>query len=1313
MTDETRNISIVVKASQAITSLNQVGNGLSKMNSLVGSTDKQLASAETQLQKYGQKIGAAAVTLNELKQANKDLASSIQAANKMIAAQSKELATSNSRVNDANKTIGVLRGSTSALVGSGQKLSSVLSSNASAFDKNSASVSSFKNNLNSFQSVATKTRTSVSSLLTSINPAGLSSKGGVFSSQAEGLQRLQSSLALTTAGTVRWSDASNKALASVYDGSKNISDFTQQNIGLRYALYSVATTFGLLTAAGVKAYSDLFSAGINFQKDIAGVLRTSQVESASTFSNSPLVLSGIVTAEQQATLATQSLSNAFLDLQSSIPVTEEDLTTIGTLASQMGIAASNVANFTQVTAEFSAATGIDASTSATGLARIAQLLPDVAGNYSGLASAILKTGVNSIATEAQILQSSQNIASIGRIAGLSAVQVIALSSGMSSLGITSELQRSTVTQSFTKIVTAVDEGSDSAAKFGSVLGLSGKQFQDAWSKNPYDVFIKLTNAIAGSSKSVQILSDLGLASQRLTPTLLKIGQNSQVFASALKDTSTGMKQNTELTRQFQIIAQTTAARLQVLSQTWDKFLVVIGGPSVNAIGGIAKAITDLLNGLSKIATTPAGQIISNIVIVVGLLGVALLGVTTAVTLGAAALLGLGYVVTELGITTSVTTAETGLLSFAIDKQAASALIASGRTAILSGSMLGLRGALAALLSPAGLVAAAIVGIAVAVENASKINETVRNIQRLPNSLKGVTNSLLSSGDHPGNINEVAKEPAGGFLGADRGLGGLFGSNFGDIRQADEGLATLAAKSAPAAEKELEKLHDAWIAAKGSNEGFAAAFPDTISALDLASGKTKASAAQLKAYYATQSDAEDQEQRTTDSLEAQANALGLISDQYVTAQQAHDDYVSAVENAGSSSLDVTSLITEAYGTDKGQGGGLKALQKNLNTQLTAFQQWSAGVQKLTAEGAGSVAQAFIAAGPSSQQAVTDALKLSPTALSQLNTSMREAAFYASAAYAEAFDSQNSILADVYKKVLGSAGAVAAQNALGDAITDLGSGDTLSLAQVKALQDKYHITLNADLLPELDPTKLNNLIKDAQAAATAKPIKVPVVTAPSSLFSTATGGGPAPVPKSVQEYAVTEAGHSIVLKVAPDTKEGTKTLDAWRANEYKTPASMAVYVDTSAASKKLTALKKQIAGFSASLFVNVQGFGTVLKPHTGGQVGNNGLAHFAQGGGPGMFRGPGTGTSDSIPAMVSAGEYINTAAAVRYYGTSFFEAINHRQFPRFSSGGSVGANMDRGQAAPQLNVTVTQNYPTTKDPIKKLKEDAQNIVAGIWG
>lgn len=59
-------------------------------------------------------------------------------------------------------------------------------------------------------------------------------------------------------------------------------------------------------------------------------------------------------------------------------------------------------------------------------------------------------------------------------------------------------------------------------------------------------------------------------------------------------------------------------------------------------------------------------------------------------------------------------------------------------------------------------------------------------------------------------------------------------------------------------------------------------------------------------------------------------------------------------------------------------------------------------------------------------------------------------------------------------------------------------------------------------------------------------------------------------------------------------------------------------------------------------------------------------FASGG---HIKGPGTGTSDSILARLSNGEYVLRAAAVKQYGTRLLDDMNGLRLPKFADGGLV--------------------------------------------
>lgn len=85
-------------------------------------------------------------------------------------------------------------------------------------------------------------------------------------------------------------------------------------------------------------------------------------------------------------------------------------------------------------------------------------------------------------------------------------------------------------------------------------------------------------------------------------------------------------------------------------------------------------------------------------------------------------------------------------------------------------------------------------------------------------------------------------------------------------------------------------------------------------------------------------------------------------------------------------------------------------------------------------------------------------------------------------------------------------------------------------------------------------------------------------------------------------------------------------------------------------------------------------------------NNGnvVLHKAMGG---YITGPGTGTSDSIPAMLSNGEFVIRSAAVNQIGRGTLEAINAGRIPQFSDGGSVDDTVAATAGGDALTVQVS--------------------------
>ncbi|MFV3386929.1 hypothetical protein ACNFCJ_16145 [Pseudomonas sp. NY15364] len=123
----------------------------------------------------------------------------------------------------------------------------------------------------------------------------------------------------------------------------------------------------------------------------------------------------------------------------------------------------------------------------------------------------------------------------------------------------------------------------------------------------------------------------------------------------------------------------------------------------------------------------------------------------------------------------------------------------------------------------------------------------------------------------------------------------------------------------------------------------------------------------------------------------------------------------------------------------------------------------------------------------------------------------------------------------------------------------------------------------------------------------------------------------------------------------------------------PLSVDLQVDQEASSQAQQQIAALAQQFAAQLVIPV----TPVVGAAGAQQPAQ-VDKFATGG---MVRGPGSGTSDSIPALLSNGEYVIRAAAVSRLGQGFLDLLN-RGMPisRFADGGLVEASTLAGAAEP---------------------------------
>lgn len=486
---------------------------------------------------------------------------------------------------------------------------------------------------------------------------------------SKALQRSPGAIDLGFRNITKSAKESGGEIKKVRDAAVDLS-----SPSLRYALYDVGNSLQGL-ALGLAALTVApVGFSIKYNREFANVIRTNQLFG------------------DEVNAVKQSL----IDIAQTTPISWGEITNIATLAGQLGIAQNLVAGFTETVAKFAATTDLTVEAAATAFGRLNQLIDGVDGEFEKLGSAILAVGVDSVATESQIVRVSTEIASMGNLAGLSAADIIGLSGAIASLGIRPELARGNITRLFSRIGRAVAEGGYELGEFGRLTGRTAQEFADAWASEPTTVLLDFFQGLQREGRDAEAtLREIGITSVRDIPALLRLAQNVDEVRYLVGLSNKEFVLANVINEQYGIIANTTAEQLKRLTQNFELLLASLGtleGPFASIIGffnNLIESVTDFIN-------TQPGQVFATIAGALGLLLTALVAFSGAAVTALAGASAFSLVIKQLNIDLTELSLKSLTSGRALDVLGLSALRQSASFRVLGASIKGAGIAFAAI-----------------------------------------------------------------------------------------------------------------------------------------------------------------------------------------------------------------------------------------------------------------------------------------------------------------------------------------------------------------------------------------------------------------------------------------------------------------------------------------------------------------------------------------------------------------------------------------------------------------------------------------
>jgi TP901 family phage tail tape measure protein len=315
------------------------------------------------------------------------------------------------------------------------------------------------------------------------------------------------------------------------------------------------------------------------------------------------------TVDETATVSYKNLSDGIRQMAKELPASAVEIANVAEVAGQLGIKAEDILTFSRTMIDMGESTNLSAEEAATAIAKIANILGLTSDEYGRFGASVVDLGNNFATTERDIVEMTNRLAAGGKLAGLTAPDILGLATAMSSVGIEAEAGGTAMTQTLTAIGNAVSlTGKGAAADLNLIAktaGMTSEEFQQAWKEKPVvalQSFIKgLKDAQEKGVNMNAILMQLGMTGIRQSNMLKSLALASDKMGDAVDRSNKAWKENTALTNEANKRYETTESQLKMFKNQVTDLAIEFGGPLLKALRDGLKAGKPWIDMLAEMA----------------------------------------------------------------------------------------------------------------------------------------------------------------------------------------------------------------------------------------------------------------------------------------------------------------------------------------------------------------------------------------------------------------------------------------------------------------------------------------------------------------------------------------------------------------------------------------------------------------------------------------------------------------------------------------------------------------------------------------
>lgn len=426
--------------------------------------------------------------------------------------------------------------------------------------------------------------------------------GDASTATAEQKQKLVEASASMTATAAKVAELQNrydqlaKSMRQAYIDDSAFTKFgkSAQEVGEKFSKvgkeisgFGSALTRGV-TAPIVAGAGLVVKAAIDYESAFAGVKKT---------------------VDETATVSYQKLSDGIRQMAKELPASAVEIANVAEVAGQLGIKAEDILSFSRTMIDMGESTNLSAEEAATAIAKIANIMGLSSDDYSRFGASVVDLGNNFATTEKDIVEMTNRLAAGGKLAGLTAPDILGLATAMSSVGIEAEAGGTAMVQTLTgigKAVSGVGKGAKEKLELiAQIAGTTSDSFSQAWKEKPAEAlqsFIKGLQKAHEEGKNMDgVLSDLGMKGIRQGNMLKSLALASDKMSAAVNRSNQAWKENTALTNEANKRYETTESQLKMFRNQLTDIAIEFGGPLIKALREGLNAAKPWIENLSELA----------------------------------------------------------------------------------------------------------------------------------------------------------------------------------------------------------------------------------------------------------------------------------------------------------------------------------------------------------------------------------------------------------------------------------------------------------------------------------------------------------------------------------------------------------------------------------------------------------------------------------------------------------------------------------------------------------------------------------------